>query len=229
VMSQKTSPKKKRGPPRGLLVAFGALGVLGLGLWVLSENIAGVNLNDPPASQVNLLPPPPPAPPPPPPPKEKPPEPDKAIVPPKPDAQAKSDESKQLTIAGPAQAGGDAFGIKAGSGGGSSLIGGPGNGAGNGGGGGFAEASWGRYLSSEIQQKVQSDDQVNRRIFAAVVAVWVDAGGRLTKAVLMKSSGDSKLDRQLVASLEDIGSVGEPPPASFRFPQRVAIQGKRGA
>ncbi len=222
-----TRPRK--GPPRGLLVAFGGLSLLGVGLWLLSRNIAGVNLNDPPASQVNLLPPPPPAPPPPPPPKEKPPEPDKAIVPPKPEAQPKAaDQPKQLTIAGPAQAGGDSFGIKAGSGGGSTIIGG--SPTGKKGGGGFADGELGplRHLGDQ-HRVIEANNRVNHRVFAAVVDVWVDASGRLTKATIRKSSGDPKLDHDLVASVEDIGSVGEPPPASFRFPQRVAIQGKRGA
>lgn len=218
-----TRPRK--GPPRGLLVAFGVVAVLGVGLWLLSRNIAGVNMNEPPASQVNLLPPPPPTPPPPPPPKEKPPEPDKAIEPPKPEAQPKAaDQPKQLTIAGPAQAGGDSFGVKAGSGGGSTIIGG--SPTGKEGGGGFADASWGRFVTSEITRVIEANNRVNHRVFAAVVDVWVDASGRLTKATIRKSSGDPKLDHDLVASVEGIGSLGEPPPASLRFPARIALEGK---
>ena len=95
--------------------------------------------------------------------------------------------------------------------------------------GGFAEASYGRYLSSEIQQTVQSDDHVNRQIFSAEVAVWFDAAGRLTRARILRTSGDGRLDRQLVASLEGMRALGEAPPAAFRFPQRVTIKGRRGA
>jgi periplasmic protein TonB len=224
-MTQQSKKRTRRS--RGPIVAGAVVLTLVAGGWVLSRNISGVNMAEAPMSTVNLLPPPPPAPPPPPPPKEKPPEPDK-VEPPKPQEQAK-DQSRQLTIAGPAQAGGDAFGIKAGTGGGSSLIGGPGDGGAGTGGGGFAEASYGRYLSSEIQQAIQSDDHVNRQIFAADVAVWIDPGGRVTRARILKSSGDGKLDRQLVASLQGMGALGEPPPAAFRFPQRVAIKGRRGA
>jgi periplasmic protein TonB len=220
-------PRKKPQRRRGAVIAGVVVIALMAGFWVLSRNISGVNIAESPVSTVNLLPPPPPAPPPPPPPKEKPPEPDK-LDPPKPQDPKTPDQPRQLTIAGPAQAGGDAFGIKAGAGGGSSVIGGTQEG-GTPGSGGFAEASYGRYLSSEIQQTIQSDDHVNRQIFAADVAVWIDSLGRLTRAKILKSSGDNKLDRQLVASLEGMGALSEPPPAAFRFPQRVAIKGRRGA
>ena len=151
------------------------------------------------------------------------------MEPPKPQDQPKADnQPKQLTIAGPAQAGGDAFGIKAGAGGGSSLIGGSGEGGG-GGGGGFAEASYARFLSSEIQQAIQSDDHVNRQVFTADVAVWIDPSGRVTRAKIRRSTGNDKIDAELVASLQGMGALSEPPPAAFRFPQHIAIKGKRGA
>ncbi len=210
----------------GSAIAVGGLVAVGLGVWWLSQNISGVNRPDAAVTTVNLLPPPPPAPPPPPPPPEKPPEPDKVVQTPKPQ-EASADQPKQLTIAGPAQAGGDAFGIRAGAGGGQTIGGGPSDGAGGGGGGGFAQASYGRFLSSEIQQVVQSDDHVNRQVFTADVAVWVDGGGRLTRARILRTSGDGKLDHVLVATLEGMRALGEPPPAAFKFPQRVTIRGRR--
>ena len=222
--------RKKRRPPsatRGRIITAVVLVALAGGLYWLSQNIAGVTRPDQIQPTVNLLPPPPPAPPPPPPPP--PPPEQKPLEPPKPTEQPKSaDQPRQLTINGPAQAGGDAFGIKAGSGGGSTLVGGPTQGGPAGaGGGGFAEASYGRYLSGEIQRAVQSDDRVSRQVFQAEVAVWIDGAGRLTRARILKGSGDSRLDQQLIATLEGMRSVGEPPPAAFRFPQRVSIRGRR--
>ncbi len=225
-----TADKKRNRPgrpPAGVVIGV-LVAVLGMGVWWLGQNIAGVSRGEPPVPTVNLLPPPPPAPPPPPPPPEKPPEPDKAIEPPKSD-QPKADEPKQLTIAGPAQAGGDSFGIKAGSGGGSTVIGGsneggPAQSSGN----GFAEASYSRYLATEIQRAVQANDHVNRQVFAVDVAVWIDSAGRLTRAKVVRGSGDARLDDQLVATLEGMRAVGDAPPASLRFPQRVSIRGRRG-
>jgi TonB family protein len=222
---KRNSPKR---PPAGVVVGV-LVAVFAVGIWWLSQNIAGVTRGEPPVPTVNLLPPPPPAPPPPPPPPEKPPEPDKSIEPPKPSDQPKADEPKQLTIAGPAQAGGDSFGIKAGSGGGSTVIGGATEGGpAQSGGNGFAEASYSRYLATEIQRAVQSDDHVNRQVFAVDMAVWIDAGGHLTRARVIRGSGDSHLDEQLVATLEGMRAVGDAPPPSLRFPQRVSIRGRRG-
>lgn len=228
-MSESATLKRKP-VTRGKVIAGVVVVLLAGGLWWMSQNIAGITRGNQPEPTVNLLPPPPPAPPPPPPKPETPPPPDKTIEPPKPADQPKAaDQPKQLTIAGPAQAGGDSFGIKAGSGGGSTVIGGPGEGGGAaaGGGGGFADASYGRYLSSELERAIRGNDRVNRQVFSADVAVWIDAAGRLTRARILRGSGDSKLDGQLVAALEAIRSVGEPPPASFRFPQKIAIRGRR--
>ena len=177
-----TADKKKnrpgRRPPAGVVIGV-LVAVFAVGIWWLSQNIAGVTRGEPPVPTVNLLPPPPPAPPPPPPPPEKPPEPDKSIEPPKPSDQPKADEPKQLTIAGPAQAGGDSFGIKAGSGGGSTVIGGPGEGGAGGatGGGGFADAAYSRFLGTELQRAVQSNSHLNTHVFNADVAVWLTVQG----------------------------------------------------
>jgi TonB family protein len=220
----KNQPKR----PVGAIVAGVVAVLLAGGVYWLSQNIAGVSRGPEQAPNVNLLPPPPPAPPPPPPPPEKQVPPDKQIEPPKNDEPKQADQPKQLTIAGPAQAGGDAFGIKAGSGGGSSIIGGPSETGGATGGGGFAEAAYSRYLGTEMQRAIQADDKLSRQVFAADVAVWFDAAGRLTKAKILRSSGDSRLDQQLVATLEGMRAIGDPPPPAFRFPQKVTVRGRRG-
>jgi len=225
-MTDSGKRKKPWRPPAGVVIGV-LVAVLGVGIWWLSQNIAGVTRGEPPVPTVNLLPPPPPAPPPPPPPPEKPPEPDK-IEPPKSD-QPKADEPKQLTIAGPAQAGGDSFGIKAGAGGGSSVIGGPSEGGGGAtGGGGFADAAYSRFLGTELQRAVQSDSRLNTHVFNADVAVWVDGAGRLTRATIYRSSGDASLDQRLVDTIENIRSLGDSPPSTLRFPQHVVVRSRRG-
>jgi TonB family protein len=229
-MTDSQKRKKPTRPPAGVFVGV-LVAVLGVGIWWLSQNIAGVTRGEPPVPTVNLLPPPPPAPPPPPPPPEKPPEPDKNIEPPKPSDQPKADESKQLTMAGPAQAGGDSFGIKAGSGGGMSLGGSPTGGPAAADDGGFAEASYSRYAGSAIQRAVLADDRLSHLSFSAEVAVWIDATGHPARVAVRRSTGDQKLDQQLVATLERMGSIGERPPSrptGSVFMVRTNIRGSRG-
>jgi TonB family protein len=133
---------------------------------------------------------------------------------------------QQLTINGPPQAGGDSFGIAAGNGQGSVIGGGSGPGGGD---GGFAEAAYTRYLTGYIQQAVQQDDRVTRSVFQLDVQLWVDRGGKITSAAVVKSSGDGKLDRQVISVLETMRPLDQPPPAGFKnyFSHRITIRGRR--
>jgi TonB family protein len=207
-----------------------AVAALGVGAWLMSQNIAGVSRpSAPPAPTINLLPPPPP--PPPPPPKTPPPPspekpmdapPTKAADTPKPDNQP-----KQLTIAGPAQAGADPFGVAAGKGGGSSVIGGAGDG-GPGGGGEFEAASYSRFLQSEIQQAVQSNSRIDRAFSTADLAVKFDRTGHLTGVKLRRSTGNAQVDAEILATLGRMRPLSEPPPAQFQFPVEIKVRGVRG-
>jgi TonB family protein len=146
---------------------------------------------------------------------------------PKPEDQPKPDnQPKQLTIAGPAQAGGDSFGVGAGKGGGSAVIGGTGDG-GPATGGAFAEAAYARFLSSEIQQAVQANSRIDRLFAAADVAVWVGKDGRVTHVKLRRSTGNEKIDGELVATLEHMRPLSEPPPPQFLFPREIRVRGAR--
>ena len=218
---RKTRKKRSRAP-----LIFGVVVVsLGGGIWLLSQNMAGVNMPSATVPSVNLLPPPPPAPPPPPPTKEPPPPPDRMEAP-KPEDQAKPDnQPKQLPIAGPAPAGGDAFGIGAGKGGGSTVIGGPA--AGGGGGGDFANANYRQLLKAEIQSTVQSNSRIERQFSTAVVAVWVDSDGRVRRSKIHGTTGDDKIDAELIAALRSMPPLRDRPPAGFPFPERVEIKGTR--
>ncbi len=149
-------------------------------------------------------------------------------APPKPADQPKPDnQPKQLTIAGPAQAGGDAFGVGAGKGGGSAVIGGTGEG-GPGRGGGFEEASYARFLSSEIQQAVRANSRIDRMFAAADVAVWVSRDGRVTHVKIRRSTGNDRIDGELVAALEHMRPLSEAPPPQFLFPREIRVRGARG-
>jgi TonB family protein len=146
---------------------------------------------------------------------------------PKPEDQPKPDNApKNLTINGPAQAGGDAFGIGAGSGGGSMVGGGSGGGpaAGN----GFEEASYARFLSGEIQQAVQANSRIDRMFSTADVAIWINRDGRVTHAKIRRSTGNDKIDQELIATLERMRPLSEAPPPQFQFPREIKVRGARG-
>jgi len=190
------------------------LAIAGVVLYFLHDT-AGIRREAPPLpTLVATLPPPPP---PPPPPKQQP-EVEKKIEEPKPVEQPKMANSapKAITEAGPAQAGSDAFGIQAGSGDGNV-----------GSGGGFADANYTQYLGTALQQTIQNDDRVNHLVFTADMAVWVNPDGRVTRATVLKSSGDPKIDEDLVAALQDMPALDEAPPSDLQFPQRVRIEGRR--
>jgi TonB family protein len=93
-------------------------------------------------------------------------------------------------------------------------------------GGGFGDATYSRYMGSELQQRIQEDDRVNRLVFSADVSVWVDSNGRVTQVRILRSSGDAKTDDALVTALQGMPAL-DAPPASLQFPQKVAIRGRR--
>jgi TonB family protein len=195
-------------------------------LWTMANDHASTLRQIPPTPIVALTPPPPP--PPPPPPKNPPPEPEKIqndVPQPQPTAQPKA-APQNLTINGPPQAGGDAFGLGAGNGQGS-VVGGS-AGPGGGGDGGFAEAAYTRYMTGFIQEAVQEDDRVTRAVFQIDVQLWVDRVGRITNASVVKSSGDPKLDHQVITVLLST-RLDQPPPSSFHnfFSHRITIRGRR--
>lgn len=195
---------------------------LAWGIWTLANNKSGVKRDAPRVVTMVALPPPPPPPP-------KPLEPPKEVV--KEEVQTPDDSPKPVeaptpvpdapqavTIAGDAQAGSDAFGIQAGSGGGM---------AGAGAGRGLGNATYDRYLGYVLQQAIQKDDRVNRLVFNLQVQIWIDAGGRIEKVELARSSGDDRTDGAVVAALNEIGRIDEPPPPGARFPQRLTIRGQK--
>lgn len=200
---------------------------LAVGVWRLANDTDGVSRQVAPPPMIALAPPPQS---PTPPPKEQPPEPEDETTPtpspdPAPEAAPKSDAPKQLTINGPAQAGGDDFGVAAGSGGGVTVGGDP-NGSNVPGGGGLAEATYERYLRSRLQSAIQADDRINRLFFNAQVRIWVRPDGAIGVVSIAKSSGDDRADRALVAALQALPRL-DPPPPQLKFPARVALRGRR--
>ena len=199
--------------------------VVGLAVWRLANDTGAQRREVPPTPVVALTPPPPPPPAPP-----KPPEPQKTVETPVPSPAPKAESPKveapqQLTINGPPQAGGDSFGVAAGSGGGTTIGGDP-NGSG-GVGGDFGEAAYRRFLSTALQQAIQSDDRASRLSFTAQVRVWIAPDGRISNVAVARSSGDTRTDRTLIAALMSAGRLEEPPPPNIKFPALVALRGRK--
>ena len=199
---------------RGALVPLSILVLVSGAILYFLHDTAGIRREAPPLpTLIATLPPPPPPPP------QKPPEVEKKIeeVQKPVEEQPKvNDAPKPVTINGPAQAGNDAFNVGAGSGGGDV-----------GSGSGFGEANYGRFLSSTIQQAVSSDERTGSFVGTAEIDVWIDGEGRVTRATVARTSGDAKTDQDLVAVLEGMPALNEPPPTSLRFPQRIRIGGRR--
>jgi len=179
------------------------------------HDTGGIRREAPPLpTLIATLPPPPPPPPP-----QKQPEMEKKVEDvqkPVEQQQKVTDAPKPVTINGPAQAGNDAFNVGAGSGGGEI-----------GSGSGFGDENYGRFMSSTIQQAVQSNERTSSFVGTAEVDVWIDAEGHVTRASIARTSGDPMTDQDLVAVLQGMPTLEEPPPSSLRFPQRIRIGGKR--
>jgi TonB family protein len=223
---------ERKGLRRFIKPIVGVLVLLGLAaaIWHFANDTAGIKRAEAPrVTTVIPVPPPPP-----PPPKIKPPPEKQQEVQtpvPKPTATPKPTEApkpmdnapKQMSMNAPAQAGADNFGIAAGDGSGM---------AGNGtGGGGFGNASYQQYLVYQLQQVVERDKQVQDSgqgaRFRVSVNLWIAPSGRIDKVTIGQSTGDAKLDDAVVASLQTLGKLDEPPPPSWTYPVRLNLQGRQ--
>jgi protein TonB len=170
--------------------------------------------------EISLLKPPPP----PPPPKVAPPPkldvPEKINVP-KPDQQP--DKQADAPPPGPnlaldavGGAGGDGFGL-VGRKGGSDLIGSAGSGTGN------RFAWYGTLVRDRIQEVVSKDKKLREADYRVVVSVWINAGGVVTRAELLESTGSAVLDAALKAALHNLAPLREGAPGDMPQPIRLRI------
>jgi hypothetical protein len=120
-------------------------------------------------------------------------------------------------------------GLAAGSGGGIGSPGGTGTCVGTNCGtmsGGISDGFYAANIKNAIQQRIQRDSKLSRMVFAADFAIWVSPSGAVTRAQLVSSSGDSKRDDMLKGIIEAVTGL-DAPPASFKFPRRITVKGKR--
>ncbi|MEH0196574.1 TonB family protein [Caulobacter sp. CCNWLY153] len=232
VQDSKPDLRERLGKVARIGVPIVVVAALAAGVWRLASDTSGVRREAAAPPLIALAPPPPP---PPPPPKERPPEPEKTVVEtpvpsptPRPDPAPKTDAPRQLTINGPPQAGADAFGVGAGKGGGVAVGGDPnGSDTPGGGAGGFAEAGYARYLDAVLQRAVQADSRINRLAFTAQVQIWIRPDGSIARVGILRSSGDERTDKALIAAIQSVGRVDQAPPPQIKFPARVSLRGRK--
>lgn len=211
------------------LAVFAALVAL---VWHLLNDTASTKRVVADAPMLMLPPPPPPPPEPEKPPEpvpekvkpevvEKEPKPVEPLEPPKDDTppSPSKDLGDPVTMDATGQAGNDAFGIQAGSGGGMS---------GTGAGGGLGSGSYARYVSSMLQQALSRDPRTRQLVFEDIqVDLWLGADGKTTRAQLVRGTGASDIDEAVLAMVRALDRIDEKPPASLRFPMRVSMKGRR--
>ena len=169
---------------------------------------------------------PPPPPPPPPPPKEQPPEteqqeenfePEEAA---EPEPQAADPEPAPMgtNIEGN---GPDAFGLAKGGGGG--LIGGKG-------GGGKKGSKYGAYaakVQTSVVQALRSHKKTKSASMNVTARIWLDASGRVTRATLTGSSGDSVRDAAIREEILTGLQFQAPPPDGMPMPIVMRLKATR--
>lgn len=215
-----------RRPIGARILAGVALAALVAGIWWAARQEATSTLK--PAEDSVLIPVVPPPPPPPPPeqpkpepkPEEVPPQPTPQAQPtpqtPSPQPQAAPSQGQAVSIDGPAQAGGDAFNIGAGSGGGMRGAGPIGNAL-----GGFNRAAYTSYLEGEFRKAWESDPRLRNASLRAHVRIWIDAKGQITR---VDATGSDQADaiRQALA-----GRTVRPPDPSLAMPVSLSLDIRR--
>ena len=176
--------------------------------------------------------------PPPPKPEEKPPEPEKMEQ-----VQPRDDEvqldaptpdqpqdegpppGEQLGLDAEGSGSGDGFGLAARKGGRDiTTLGGGGSG------GGPKGNPWGRYdallneaVSSAFQQALAREKALKGKNYKVIVKVWIDSSGKVTRAALVDSTGDSQADEVLKEALRDMRMLRESPPADMPQPVKIRV------
>lgn len=231
-MAQTASFEEPRGNAavRWALIALGVLLALFL-VWFIYISVTGVHgvavKQEAPPTISPLLPPPPP---PPPPPKEvvKQETPTEKPTPsPSPEPAKTPDAPAPMQMNAEAQSG--AGSIAAGSGQGGGSPGGTGTCITDCGGGapqGLNDGLYRQYLRSALQAAVLRDARVKKLSFTADFDIVITPDGRIERARVRRSTGNSQRDDDLLSILQTITGLRKPP-VSSRYPVTINIQGRR--
>jgi len=167
----------------------------------------------------------PPPPPPPPPKVEKPPEPqmeEKVEQEPEPEPEEMPDVADapppgDLGLDAEGSAGSDGFGLAARKGG-KGLLGG--------GGGGDPNAWYGGIIKNDILDILSEHEELRIKGYTAIVKLWVEADGTISRFELAKGSNDSEIDELINQLLTKYKKVNEPLPVGMEQPIKLRITSK---
>jgi outer membrane biosynthesis protein TonB len=216
---------EKYGVAIGVIVAVLVIAGIGLSLYLFAGKASAPKR--PTEIAIHLLPPPPPPPPrpPPPPPKTPPPPPQQKMVeqPPIKPQEAKpkenKDPAKPPAAPGPAASGPPSdFGLGGGGGG---------DGSGLGGGGGSKYGWYASEVVARVSSALRQNEKTRDARLKMQVRIWSDANGRVTRAELAGSSGDSAVDAAIKNEVLTGLQLQEPPPADMPMPIVMLIDEQR--
>jgi hypothetical protein len=109
----------------------------------------------------------------------------------------------------------------------------PGQGNGTGGVGGRGGGSKYGYFASQAQKSIaeamRSHPRVRTASFTLTARIWADASGRVTRATLAGSTGDSALDAALKAEVLSGLLLPDPPPAGMPMPIVMRLNARKSA
>lgn len=207
-------------PMKRVFIVAGAC-VLAGGVAYLAFGKSGGAKRRAPAAQVVSIQVPPPPPPPPPPPRPKPPEPEQQTETVQQMVAETAAEPEPAAAPAPSTDGPLGTGVKGdGAPDGFGLGTGPGGGGGPrvvGGGGGTRWAGYSGSIKTRIIEALGADPRTRSADGQIEIGIWLDAGGRITRVVIRKSSADAAVDaaitRDVLAGLQT-----QPPPADMPQP-----------
>jgi periplasmic protein TonB len=170
---------------------------------------------------ITLLKPPPPPPPPPPPKEEPPPEPEvqEKIEEPEPEPEPLPDVPDQQPagdtgLDAEGTAGSDAFGL-VGRKGGKGLLG-----------GGSPYAWYAGTIKDSLIDILSEHDELRRKSYSAVVKIWLNPDGSVTRYELARGSNDPEIDKLLNKLLAKFRKAKEAPPAGMEQPVKLKISSR---
>lgn len=210
---------RRHGP---IIGGLGVIAVVAGGLYSFFGGMGATLPPEPPAvQQISVVQPPPP--PPPPPEIEEPPPPEMEeveVVEPEPEPiadDAPADEplpGDDLGLDADGVAGADGFGLKAKKGG-RSLIG-----------GGDRNKWYAGVIQNDLQASLSGIDEIRQGRYAVTVRIWIAADGKVESVDLVRSTGNSELDRLIEHALGGGLKLSSAPPEDLPQPVRIRISSR---